>query len=103
MKYGVNTLLWTAAFDSVHLDLLPRIKEAGFDGVEISRFTFAGFPAAAIRRALEANRLACTFCSALTGRLSLADRESGAIAFLKDGIHCARDIGASIFVGPFCA
>jgi len=103
LKYGINTLLWTASFDARHLDLLPKIKEAGFDGIEIARFSFDDFPASAIRRALDANRLACTFCSALTGECSLASRDHRATAFLKDAIHCARDVGASILAGPFCS
>lgn len=103
MRYGVNTLLWTASFDETHLDLLPKIKEGGFDGVEISRFNFAGLPSSAIRRALEVNELDCTFCSALTGQLTLTMRDQLALSFLKDAIHCARDLGASLLVGPFCA
>jgi D-psicose/D-tagatose/L-ribulose 3-epimerase len=102
MKYGINTLLWTASFDATHLDLLPRIKAGGFDGIEISRFSFDNFPTAAIRRALDANQLECTFCSALTGELSLAHPDGKAVTFLKDAIHCARDLGTSILVGPFC-
>ena len=35
MKFGVNTLLWTAGFDNSHLSLLPPIKNAGFNGVEL--------------------------------------------------------------------
>lgn len=103
MKYGVNTLLWTAAFDARHLDLLPRIKEWGFDGVEIARFEFADFPAVRIRRAVESNGLECIFCSALTGERSLASGEGSARGFLEDAIRCAADVGASLLVGPFCS
>ena len=107
MKYGINTLLWTAAFDTSHLDLLPKFKEQGFDGVEIARFNFDGFPAAEIRKALERNALECTFCSALTGQTSLiADTPAGRRAaqdFLIHGIETAAELGAKIFVGPFCS
>lgn len=105
MKFGINTLLWTASFDRSHLDLLPRIKEAGFDGVEIARFAFDGFPLADVRRALEENDLECVLCSALTGRTSLADPDTQAAAldFLKQGIHTAAGLGAKMFVGPFCS
>ena len=61
MKYGINTLLWTAAFDQSNLDLLPRIKAGGFDGVEIARFSFDDCPAAPLRRALESNDLSAPF------------------------------------------
>jgi hypothetical protein len=35
MKYGVNTFIWSETFDPSHFGLLPGIKEAGFDGVEV--------------------------------------------------------------------
>jgi D-psicose/D-tagatose/L-ribulose 3-epimerase len=107
MKFGVNTLIWTAGFDRSHLSLLPQIKEHGFDGVEIARFDFAGFPAAGIRKNLAENGLACTFCSALTGELSVVSGDAGvrgrALAFLRDGIQVAAELGARTFSGPFCA
>jgi D-psicose/D-tagatose/L-ribulose 3-epimerase len=105
MKFGINTLLWTAAFNRSHLDLLPRIKEAGFDGVEIARFAFDDFPVTDIRRAVERNGLECILCSALTSKTSLADPDTYATAvdFLKQGIRTAADLGAGKFVGPFCS
>ena len=104
MKYGINTLLWTAAFDGSHLDLLPRIKAMGFDGVEIARFDFQGSARVPIRRAAEENGLEVIACSALTGRMSLANEHAPAsLDFLKEGIHWAAEIGATTLVGPFCS
>jgi D-psicose/D-tagatose/L-ribulose 3-epimerase len=107
MKFGVNTLLWTAGFGRADLDLLPRLKEQGFDGVEIATFRFDGFPAPEIRRALEQCGLACTFCSALTGELSLVSEDPGlrrrTLAFLRQGVETAAELGADIMVGPYCA
>jgi D-psicose/D-tagatose/L-ribulose 3-epimerase len=107
MKYGVNTLIWTAGFDRPHLELLPRIKEAGFDGIEIARFDFAGFPAAEIRQRAEAIGLECLLCSALTGDQSLVSDDAGVraktAAFIRDGIQTAAELGATTMAGPFCA
>lgn len=107
MKFGVNTLLWTAGFDESHLSLLPRIKRWGFDGIEIARFDFPGFPGARIRRAVLDEGLECTFCSALTGRMSLISDEpvirQEARDFLARGIEVTAELGASVFIGPFCA
>ena len=50
MKFGANSLLWTANFDEEHLSLLPKVKGMGFDGFEIARFAFDGFPAADVVR-----------------------------------------------------
>jgi D-psicose/D-tagatose/L-ribulose 3-epimerase len=107
MKFGVNTLLWTAGFDRSHLDLLPKVKAAGFDGIEIARFDFAGFPAAEIRKQADANGLECLFCSALTGELSLvsddADIRRRAVSFVRDGVQVAAELGAKTMAGPYCA
>jgi D-psicose/D-tagatose/L-ribulose 3-epimerase len=104
MKYGINTFLWTANFDESHLELLPRIKEGGFDGVEIARFSFHDCPAGKIRRAIEANGLECTFCTALTGQMSLAtDAQGKTLVYLKDAIQWAAEAGAKVVAGPFCS
>ena len=105
MKFGVNTLLWTAGFDSTHLSLLPPIKNAGFDGVEIARFDFKGFPAAEIRREADALGLEIIFCSALTADASIVTEDaairSRSLEFLKDGIRVAAELGAHVFIGPY--
>jgi D-psicose/D-tagatose/L-ribulose 3-epimerase len=107
MKFGVNTLLWTAGFDRTHLPLLDKVRGMGFDGIEISRFDFEGFPAAEVRRAVAESGLEATFCSALTGSVSLVSEEAHvrrqASDFLKRGIETAAELGASVFMGPFCA
>lgn len=105
MKFGANSLIWTGAFDRSNLPLLPRIKEHGFHGIEIARFDWTGFPAAAIRKGLDECGLKCTVCSALTGELTLISEDAGArkrtIGFLKDGVRVASDLGAGILAGPF--
>ncbi len=107
MKFGVNTLLWTAAFDASHLTLLTQVKQWGFDGIEIARFDFSGFPASQIRRAAADEGLECTFCSALTGRMSLISEDAAerrtAREFLARGAEVAAELSADLFIGPFCA
>ena len=51
MKYGVHSFIWTADFGLSDAALLPRLKEAGFDGVELPLFQPATYPAKEIRRA----------------------------------------------------
>ena len=105
MRFGINTLLWTAAFDREHLALLPRIREWGFDGVEIARFDFEGFPAAEIRRAVSDNGLEVTACSALTGSLNLTNEDAGvrkhSREFMRRAIEMGAAMGAKVLVGPY--
>src|SRR5215470_5083159 len=105
MRFGVNTLLWTAAFDRSHFPLLKRIKDAGFDGVEIARFDFTEFPAAEVRRECESQGLQPIFCTALTGNSSIITEDaavrSRSLQFLKDAIRATAETGADTLVGPF--
>ena len=74
MKYGVTTYLWSGDFTPATLSILPSIKEAGFDGVELPIFRAAGFDAAAIRRGLEANVLeVIASCVLVDGDIGLAE------------------------------
>ena len=104
MKFGVNTFIWTLTFDKSNLPLLPRIKAAGFDGVEVPIFDPAAFAAADIRRGLEANALECTVCSVMSADKSLiaehaASRERSRI-FLKECVQMTAEVGAKILAGP---
>jgi D-psicose/D-tagatose/L-ribulose 3-epimerase len=107
MKFGVNTLIWTGAFDRSHLSLLPRLKERGFDGVEIVVFHLEDFPVAETRKSLEANEMQCTFCTALAADMSGISEDAGARrrarTYLEDGTKMAADIGAKTFAGAFYA
>ncbi len=103
MKLGVNTLIWTARFESDHLSLFPEIRAHGFDGVEVARFDFDDFPAAEIRRAAAEEGLELILCSAFTGSLSLAGEDPvTAQDFLRRACDAAVAIGAATVVGPFC-
>ena len=104
MKFGVNTFIWTATFDRSSLSLLPAIKEAGFDGVEVPLFQPAQFAAADIRRGFEQNGLECTICSILTGGMNLISADAAVRAktrvHLGDCVKAAAEAGAKIIAGP---
>jgi D-psicose/D-tagatose/L-ribulose 3-epimerase len=104
MKFGVNTFIWTANFDRSNLPLLPRIKAAGFDGVEVPLFAPAQFAASDIRRGLRDNALECTICSVLTGGMNVispdASTRQKTRTHLEDCAKAAAEVGAKIIAGP---
>jgi len=104
MKFGVNTFIWTAVFDRSHLPLLPKIKAAGFDGVEVSMFNPANFEASTIRQGLNDNGLECTICSVLSKEVSMisedAAKRARAKTHLADCAAKAAEVGAKIIAGP---
>ena len=104
MKLGVNTFIWSAEFTPAHLSLLPRIKEHGFDGVEVPLFDPASFRAADIRAGVAANGLECTVCSIIPEGRSLisedADVRRRTRQHLRDAIEAAAEAGARLIDGP---
>lgn len=104
MKFGINTLLWGASIGAADFDRLPAIREAGFHGIEVPIFSPDDFPAAALRRALDAAGLECTCVSIVPPGLGLGAEDPGA----RDGaerhvravIDRAADAGIHLLSGP---
>ena len=104
MKFGVNTFIWSGTFDQSNFGLLPTIKEAGFDGVEIPLLRPKDLQAASIRKAVEANGLECNCCTVLVDGLSLIsdspDIRRRTQQHLRDVAKAAAEAGAKIVCGP---
>jgi D-psicose/D-tagatose/L-ribulose 3-epimerase len=104
MKFGVNTLIWTADFGPSEFNLLPCIKASGFDGVEIPLFRPAQFAATEIRRAVAQEGLECTACAVLVDGLNLisesAEIRNKTRTHLQVTIKVAAELGAATIVGP---
>jgi D-psicose/D-tagatose/L-ribulose 3-epimerase len=104
MKFGVNTFIWSATFDSSNFGLLPTIKEAGFDGVEIPLLRPEELQSARIRKAVEANGLETNCCTVLVDGLSLIsdspDIRRRTRQHLQDVAKAAAEAGAKIVAGP---
>jgi len=107
MKFGVNTFIWAGEFDRSMLPLLARIKEHGFDGVQVPLFRPADFLASEIRKGAEANGLECSVCPILVDGLSLISDDAAlrkkTQQHLKDVIKLAADAGANTIAGPLYA
>jgi D-psicose/D-tagatose/L-ribulose 3-epimerase len=104
MKFGVNTFIWSATFDPSNFGLLPIIKDAGFDGIEVPLLRPRGFAASKIRHAAEAHGLECNACTVLVDGLSLIsespDIRRRTRLHLEDVAKAAAEAGARIVAGP---
>jgi D-psicose/D-tagatose/L-ribulose 3-epimerase len=104
MKFGVNTFIWSATFGPSEFGLLPLIKEAGFDGIEVPLLRPADFAASSIRKAVEAHGLECNVCTVLVDGFSLisesADIRRRTRLHLEDVAKAAAEAGAGIVAGP---
>ena len=107
MRFGVNTMVWTTQVGEKQYPLFARIKEWGFDGVEL--FLAPEEPAnlPAVRAALDKLQLERTTCSVLPRHANLissdaATRAQG-VEFLKKCIDRTADLGAHLICGPMYA
>jgi D-psicose/D-tagatose/L-ribulose 3-epimerase len=104
MRFGVNTFIWGAEFGPDDFHLLPRIKSAGFDGIEVPVLNPAALQVDRIGRELQRVGLECTAVSIIPTGLSLASADAGirerALDHVRACITAARDAGARILAGP---
>jgi len=104
MKFGANTFIWSAAYDQAVEEVLPRLKEAGFDGIEVPLFRPAEFPGAKLQKACAAYGLEANVCTVLVDGLTLISEDpavrSKTVTHLKDLIRTAADAGAKMMAGP---
>jgi D-psicose/D-tagatose/L-ribulose 3-epimerase len=104
VKFGVTTYIWSAEFTAAEVPLLPRLRDRGFDGIEIPVFRPRDIDTTSIRRALEASGMACTAGAVLLPGYSLVSDDAAvrtrSIAHLRDIVHAVADLGATIVAGP---
>jgi D-psicose/D-tagatose/L-ribulose 3-epimerase len=103
MKYGVNTMVWTTRVSNDQDGLFSRIRNWGFDGVEL--FLSPDEPAdiAAVKRTLDHLDLDRTACGVLPrdAHLVSAQPEIGArgVDYLKRCVERAAELGACLVCG----
>jgi len=107
MKFGLNTLLYSAEFSNATLDLVPKVAELGFDGIEIPFINLDAIDPSATRRALEAAGLGATGCAVLVPGTNLisadpAERKAG-VDRIKRCVAIAAEMGAEAVAGPLYA
>ena len=107
MKFAANTFIWSDHFDRSHLSLLPKLKAAGFDGVELPLIDPRHAKDPEIKQALDDSGLARTFCSVLPQGLNTLSDEAPVRSktrdHLKACIEAAADTGGHVLAGPLYA
>ena len=64
MKIGVNTWVWTSPFGTKDFDLIPKIRQMGFDILEVALDDASIIDARLLRKMTEDNGLEVTVCGA---------------------------------------
>jgi D-psicose/D-tagatose/L-ribulose 3-epimerase len=107
MKFGVNTMVWTTQIGEKQHPLFARIKEWGFDGVELFLSTDEPADIPAVRAALDSLQLECATCCVLPRNAHLVSTDAAtrarAVEFLKKCVDRTADLGGSLICGPLYA
>jgi D-psicose/D-tagatose/L-ribulose 3-epimerase len=104
MNLGISTWVWTSpATTEVLEDLIPHIADLGFDVIELPVEAPGQFDLGRARTLAEQHGLGISVCAVIgEGRdLLLEEQEPQGIAYLRDCIDIAAQLGASTLVGPF--
>ncbi|MFP6663856.1 MAG: sugar phosphate isomerase/epimerase [Deltaproteobacteria bacterium] len=108
MKIGINLMLWTDdPTDQALWPLFERIRQIGFDGVELPIFSHDQKAWAKLGRHLDdlgLERTACTVCNAETDPISSDPAiRAAAVQELKATIDSCAAVGAELLCGPLYA
>ena len=60
MKFSMNLLLWTSHVTTDHFPIIAKLKQTGFDGVELPLFEGDAAHYKTIRKELDNQGLGCT-------------------------------------------
>jgi len=104
VRFGLNLLVYTAAFTKDQVDLIPKVAEMGFDGVEVPFNDLSLLDVAATRQALEKSKMRMTACCVMmpgTNPCSpdAAERAKG-IERLKQMVDITAEMGGKVVGGP---
>jgi D-psicose/D-tagatose/L-ribulose 3-epimerase len=105
MKIGMNLLLWAAHVTPEHFPLLAKLKQAGFDGVELPLFEGDARHFGTVRKELDNLKLGCTavtVCGPDANPISpdAAVRRKG-LDHVRWAIEMTATLGGTHLCGPY--
>jgi D-psicose/D-tagatose/L-ribulose 3-epimerase len=104
MQFGASTFIWVSPFSNKTLGLVKKVREMGFDIIEICIEDPATIDVSRINEALKENDLKATICGAFgpDRDASSNDRNirANAVKYLEACIDAARGLGAPFVAGP---
>ena len=104
MKIGVNTWVWVSPFSTADYQLLYKIKEMGFDLVEIPIDDPALIDRTKLKQVLHDTGLSVSICGAFGPQRDISNEDAHIRTigrdYISECIRIAEDLGSSLFAGP---
>src|SRR5690349_17117127 len=105
IAFGINTWTWVSPFKTENAKtLFPKIKEMGFDLVEVALEDPSHVDADVLRDLLLDNGLGVSVCGAFGPSRDLTSEDPAAIEnsleYIERALEISATVGASVFAGP---
>ena len=106
MKTGFNLLIWTTNVSEEHFGHLEKLKEVGYDGVEVPIFEGDAAHYQKLAQVLKDNGLKCTSVTVIADEecnpiSANPKHREGAVDYLKGIIDRSALLGSETLCGPF--
>jgi D-psicose/D-tagatose/L-ribulose 3-epimerase len=107
VRYGLNLLVYTATFSRDRLDLIRKVADMGYDGVEIPFNDLGVLDAKATRKACQQAGVGLTSCCVLLPGTNLCsekeDERKAGIERLRRMVDITAEMGGDTVAGPLYA
>jgi D-psicose/D-tagatose/L-ribulose 3-epimerase len=107
MRFGASTFIWVSPFGTNTLDLLAKVKEIGFDTIEICVEQPETINTGAVRRRIDDLGLQALVCGAFGPDRDMSaeapETREAAAQYLRTCIDIAAELGSPTVCGPMYA
>ncbi|MGC8669081.1 MAG: sugar phosphate isomerase/epimerase family protein [Chthonomonadales bacterium] len=105
IQFGVNTWTWVSPFTTAHAPLLfPKIRQMGFDAVEIALEDPELVDGGVVRSLLQDHSLGVTVCGAFGPGRDLSSEDASiaqaGLDYIARSLDFCAEVGARVFAGP---
>jgi len=104
LKIGVSTWLWTSPFNTETIQLFPKIKEMGYDVVEIPVEDPSLVDVKKVKEALDEHGLEATVCGAFGPSRDFTNDDPAyhkeSFEYIESCLNICNGLGAYFFAGP---
>jgi D-psicose/D-tagatose/L-ribulose 3-epimerase len=104
MRFGASTFIWVSPFSNKTLGLVKKVREMGFDIIEICIEDPATIDVSRINEALKKNGLEATICGAFGPDRDASSEDqsvrANAAKYLEACIGAAQKLGSPFVAGP---
>jgi D-psicose/D-tagatose/L-ribulose 3-epimerase len=103
-RFGLNLLLYTAAFTKDKVDLIQKVADFGYDGVEVPFNDLTLLDAKATAQAREKAKVGLVACCVLLPGMNLcsdkADERKAGVEQIKKMVDITAEMGGDTVAGP---